>query len=82
MKEDVTGKAALTSVPDMVLAPDHVPLAEQAVALVLLQLSVVVAPDDNEIGLAERVTVGVAGEVTLTVTLAEVFPPDPVQASV
>ena len=58
------------------------PLAVQAVALVLDQVRVVLAPALIVVGLAASVTVGFGGAVTVTVTEAAALPPVPVQVSV
>jgi hypothetical protein len=54
--------------PDSDFAPDQPPLAEQALASTLLQLSIALWPDKTAAGLAVNVTDG-AGGVTFTVTL-------------
>jgi hypothetical protein len=48
------------------------------VALATLTVKVAEPPEVIEVGLAETVIVGGGFEVTVTVTLAEVFPPAPV----
>jgi hypothetical protein len=45
------------------------------------QVSVALAPSDNTSGSAVRVSVGIGGGVTATVTLCDAVPPAPVQAS-
>ena len=53
----------------------------QAIALVLLQVRVELAPESMAVGLALRLTVGGSGGTLLTVTeaVAEALPPEPVQ---
>jgi hypothetical protein len=72
--------AAVISLPAVGLLPDQPPDAAQEVAFVVLQLRVEVLPEATETGFAANVTVGRA--FTVTVTLRDVVPPAPVQASV
>ena len=55
--------------PDIVLLPDHAPLAVHDVAFVLDQLNVEDPPDAIVAGAALSVTVGGSALVTATVTL-------------
>ena len=67
--------------PLVPLAPLQPPDAEQAVALVLLQVRVEDDPLATLAGFTPRLTVG-AGGVTVTVTVWLADPPGPVQARV
>lgn len=71
------------SVPLVPREPVQSPPASQAVALVVVQLSVELPPWATAVGFAVSVSVGagVAGE-TVTVVLAVPCPPGPVQVSV
>ena len=62
--------------------PLHPPEALQLVALLEDQLSAEAEPLVTVAGLALRVTVGLAGADTLTVTDRVALPPEPVQVSV
>jgi hypothetical protein len=62
--------------------PDHPPEALQLVALVEDQLSVEEPPLLMLVGFAFKLTVGLAGADTLTVTDRLALPPEPVQVSV
>ncbi len=62
--------------------PDHPPEAVQLLALLEDQLSVEAEPLLTVAGLADKLTVGLDGAVTLTVTDRLALPPDPVQVSV
>jgi hypothetical protein len=81
VNDDVADKGAVTALPLVDFAPDQSPFAEQAVVLVLFQLSVTVDPEDTVAALACSDNVGAGGATTDTVTLAEPVPPPPVQAS-
>lgn len=70
-----------TSLPDVVLVPLQPSEAVQLVALVLLQVSVDDPLIATELGLAARVTVGIAA-ITATLTDWLALPPAPVQVSV
>ena len=48
----------ITCEPDVVLVPDHPPLAVQEVAFALDQVSVDEPPEVTDVGEAEKVTVG------------------------
>ncbi len=77
----------LLSVPVLALPlvgslPDQPPEAVQLVAFVEDQLSVAADPLLTVVGLAERLTVGLAGADTLTVTDCDALPPGPLQLSV
>jgi hypothetical protein len=66
-------------VPEIAFDPDHPPEAVHDVALVELQASVAELPEATEVGLAEILTVGAAGdEVTVTVADCVADPPVPV----
>ena len=67
-----TAEIVTVSVPEVALAPDQAPEAEQEVALVDDQVSVESEPTTTEVGLAEKFTVG-AG----TVGVVGVEPPPP-----
>tara|TARA_B100001057_G_C22314515_1_gene743364 strand:+ start:155 stop:550 length:396 start_codon:yes stop_codon:yes gene_type:complete len=69
-----TAEIVTVSVPEVALAPDQAPDAEQEVALVDDQVSVESEPTTTEVGLAEKLTVG-AG--TLGVVGVEPPPPPP-----
>ena len=51
-------------------------------ALVAVTVNVDEPPEAIEVGFAVMVTVGAAGGTTVTVALAEVFPPAPVAVAV
>ena len=70
------------ALPLIVLIPAQPPEAVQLVALVEDQLSVEAEPLVTVAGFALRVTVGLAGADTLTVTDRLALPPEPVQVSV
>ena len=57
-------------------------VALQLVALVELQVKVELCPELMVVGLAVRETVGAWAEPTVTVALAGVLPPEPVQVIV
>jgi hypothetical protein len=75
----VAVSAPVDCVPLVAFAPVHPPVAVQAVALDVLQVSVALPPLATEVGLAAKLTVG-AG-TTVTVTLRDADPPEPVQES-
>jgi hypothetical protein len=58
-----------------------VPVTVTWVALVAATVKVDELPEVIEAGLAVMLTVGAGFGVTVTVTVAEVFPPDPVAAA-
>ena len=60
-----TAEIVTVSVPDVVLAPDQAPVAEQEVALGDDQVSVESEPTTTEVGLAEKLTVGAGTGVEL-----------------
>ena len=62
--------------------PDHLPDALQLVALVEDQLSTEEAPLLMLVGFAFKLTVGLAGAETLTVTDRAALPPGPLHVSV
>ncbi len=68
------------AVPDTAFVPDQPPEAVHEVAFVEDHVSVLLAPEVIEVGLAAKVTVG-AGADTLMVTDCEAVPPVPAQAS-
>jgi len=70
------------ALPLVDLLPDQPPEALQLVAFVEDQLSVEAEPVVTVPGVAPRVTVGLAGEDTLTVTDLVALPPGPLQLSV
>jgi len=74
--------APVLALPLVGLLPDQPPEALQLVAFVEDQLSVEAEPLLTVPGFALRVTMGLAGEETLTVTDLVALPPDPVQVSV
>jgi hypothetical protein len=79
----VTDRLPLDSVPEGGLVPLHPPDAVHAAVSVLVQLSDTLPPDCVLFRLAVNVTVGGWAEpVTVTVTVREALPPDPVQLSV
>jgi hypothetical protein len=59
-----------------------VPVTVTPVALVATTVKVEELPVVIEVGFATMLTVGAAGWVTVTVTLAEVLPPGPVAVAV
>ncbi len=65
--------------PEVSLLPVQPLEAVQAVAFVVLQVSVLLPPLVTDVGLAARLTVGAGADVTMTVVLACVLPPAPVQ---
>jgi hypothetical protein len=67
-------------VPLVDCAPLHPPLAEHAVALVELQVTVAACPTVIVVGATLIVTVG-AGVVTMSAATAWALPPVPVQVS-
>ena len=69
--------AALDSLPERALLPDHAPEAVQEVASVDDQVSVEAPPVATEVGFAASDTVGIGKTVTIAEALA--LPPDPVQ---
>jgi hypothetical protein len=69
-------------VPLVALVPDQPPDAVQVEALVVLQERVAEEPLTTLVGLADRVTVGSPGAVTVTVTVSAVFPPGPLQVRI
>jgi hypothetical protein len=69
--------APVDCVPEVALAPDQSPEAEQEVALVEDQVSVEDPPLVTVVGFAVSETVGDAAE-TVTVADALALPPDPV----
>ena len=82
VKVVVALSAALLSLPLVARAPLQPSLAEQLVALVLLQLKVLACPAAIVAGLALKVSVGAGGAVTVTVVLLEALPPVPEQVRV
>jgi hypothetical protein len=70
------------ALPLVDLLPDHPPDALQLVALLEDQLSVEDPPLLMLVGFALKLTVGLAGADTLTVTDRLALPPEPVQVSV
>jgi hypothetical protein len=68
------------SVPLIGRGPDHPLEARQLAALVEVQLSITEPPLATALGVAVRLTVGLGMIVTLAV--AAIVPPEPVQASV
>ncbi len=74
--------APVLQLPLIPLLPDQPPEAVQLVALVDDQLSVAAAPLLTVPGLALRLTVGLGGADTLTVTDLLALPPAPLQVSV
>ena len=74
--------APVLALPVVGSLPDHPPEAVQLVAFVDDQLSVAEPPLLTVVGLALRLTVGLAGADTLTVTDCAALPPDPLQVSV
>ena len=73
--------APVLALPLVTLLPDHPPDAVQLVACVEDQLSVEAEPLPTVPGLALRVTVGLAGADTITVTDLVTLPPGPLQVS-
>jgi len=74
--------APVLALPLVGSLPDQPPEAAQPVAFVVDQLSVAAEPLVRVVGLALRLTVGLAGVDTVTVTDWEAEPPGPVQLSV
>jgi len=74
--------APVLALPLVRLVPDQPPEALQLVAFVDVQLSVEAEPLFTVPGFAPMVTVGLAGEDTLTVTDLVALPPGPLQLSV
>ena len=72
----------MLALPLVTFVPDHPPEAVQLVAFVEDQLSVEDPPLLMLVGFTLRLTVGVAGEDTLTVTDLVALPPGPLQVSV
>ena len=72
--------APVACVPDVVLVPDHDPLAVHDDAFVLDHVNVDEPPDATEDGAALNETVGGGATVTVAVCVAE--PPVPVHVSV
>lgn len=66
------------------LPPVHAPLAVHEVTLVVDHIKVVVLPNAIEVGVADKVTVGVCagGACTFTLTDALALPPAPLQVRV
>jgi hypothetical protein len=77
---EFAASAPVVWVPDVVLLPDHAPLAAHDVAFVLDHVSVEDPPDVIAAGDAVIVTVGADATETVTDRLAE--PPVPVHVSV
>jgi hypothetical protein len=71
-----------TALPLVACVPVQPPEAVQDVALVLDQVSVLVAPAVIAVGVAAKVTVGATAAVTVTEVDDCALPPAPVQASV
>jgi hypothetical protein len=79
----VTDRLPLDSVPDGGLSPVHPSDAVHEAVSVLVQLSDTLPPGRVLLRLAVNVTVGRWAEpATVTVTVREALPPDPVQPSV
>jgi hypothetical protein len=74
--------APVLALPLVGSPPDHPPEAVQLVALVEDQLNVEAEPLLTVAGFALRLTVGLAGTDTLTVTDCVALPPGPLQVSV
>jgi hypothetical protein len=74
--------APVDCVPDVDFVPDHAPLAEHELTLVLDQESVDDPPDATLAGEALNVTVGRGAAATVTVADWLADPPAPVQANV
>ena len=74
--------APVLALPLVGSLPDQPPDAVQLVALVDDQLNVAAEPLFTVPGFALRVTVGLAGADTLTVTDCVALPPEPLQVSV
>ena len=72
----------MLALPLIVLIPAQPPEAVQLVALVEDQLSVEEAPLLMLVGFAFKLTVGLAGAETLTVTDRAALPPGPLHVSV
>jgi hypothetical protein len=70
------------SEPLVALVPVHPPEAVHAVALVEDHVRVELPPVVMLVALANKLAVGVAPVVTVTVEVADDVPPDPVQVSV
>lgn len=69
-------------VPEIALLPVHAPVAVQAVALLVFQVSVVADPMNIEVGLAENEIVGSGSGWTDRITVRVTDPPALVQVSV
>jgi hypothetical protein len=78
----VACSGAVDSEPLVSRTPVHPPLAVQDAAFVEDHARVEMPPGASESGLAVSVSVGVGGGFAVTVTLREIVPPLPVQASV
>jgi hypothetical protein len=79
--------APVDALPLVAMGPIQPPVAVHEVALVLLQVSVALAPPVRLLGLAESITVGEGGAVaavtdTVAVTVAGVVPAAPAQLKV
>jgi hypothetical protein len=74
--------APVLALPLVGSLPDHPPEAVQLLALVEDQLSIADPPLLTVVGLALRLTVGLTGAETLTVTDWLALPPGPLQVSV
>ena len=72
-------RAPVDWVPEVALAPDHAPEAEQAVAFVEDQVSIEGSPLVTSEGIALSDTVGADDPCTVTVADALPLPPEPVQ---
>jgi hypothetical protein len=82
VKVVVVLSAPVLELPLVGSLPDQPPEAVQLVAFVEDQLSIADPPLLTVVGLALRVTVGLPGAETLTVTDWLALPPDPLQVSV
>lgn len=84
-KLELAVNALVVNDPDVAFVPVHAPDAVQAVALVVVHVSLEVPPDVTDVGDADSVNVGagVPPPLALTVTVVDaVFvPPLPVQLS-
>ena len=72
----------MDSLPDGLLVPLHPPLAVHSVASVDVHANVAAPPAVTDAGVADKLTVGTGGGVTVTVALASMLPPGPVQDKV
>ncbi len=82
MYVEFAANAPVDCVPDVAFAPDHAPLAEHELALVLDQLTVDEPPEGTVAGEALTETVG-AGELAMvTLALRVIHPPSPHHKSV